>query len=63
MRLKLAELLIKEADRPRLALQVLSKITPGSLPADLERFRGRLEEQARLREADVLTELDLGEDW
>jgi membrane associated rhomboid family serine protease len=63
MRLRLAELLINEADRPRLALDVLSKIPPGTLFADLERIRAQLEEQARLREPDVPTELDLGEDW
>ncbi len=63
MRLKLAELLVKHAGRPRLARRVLAKIPAGSLPVELERFRAQLENQARALEPDTLAEPDPVEDW
>jgi membrane associated rhomboid family serine protease len=42
MRVKLAQILIRECQRPVAALRVLDEIPPGSLPADLEAARQRL---------------------
>jgi hypothetical protein len=55
MRLKLAQVLIRDLERPAAALRVLAEITPGSLPADLEATRQKLTRKAdRLRAEGVL---------
>jgi membrane associated rhomboid family serine protease len=55
MRLKLAQVLIRDRQRPIAALQVLEEIPPGSLPPDLERSRLILARQAeQMRESGVL---------
>ena len=55
MRLKLAQVLIRDRQRPIAALRVLEEIPPGSLPPDLERPRQTLARQAdRMREEGVL---------
>ena len=55
MRLKLAQVLIRDRQRPMAALKVLEEIPPGSLPADLETAREKLVRQAeRMREEGVL---------
>jgi hypothetical protein len=42
VRLKLAQTLIRDHQRPVAALRILQEIPPGSLPADLEMVRGKL---------------------
>jgi membrane associated rhomboid family serine protease len=51
MRLKLAQVLIRDRDRPAAALRVLEQIPKGSLPADLEATR-----QILARKADQMRE-------
>ncbi len=46
VRLKLAQILLVQENRPGRALRVLEKIPPGTLPADLEQLRRRLEARA-----------------
>jgi membrane associated rhomboid family serine protease len=58
IRLKLAQILIRDRQRPVAALRVLDEIPAGSLPPDLEKVRNQLARQAdRMREDGVL-ELD-----
>jgi membrane associated rhomboid family serine protease len=55
VRLKLAQVLIRDRQRPAAALRVLEGIPPGSLPADLESARRKLALQAtRMCEEGVL---------
>ncbi|WP_406700078.1 rhomboid family intramembrane serine protease [Singulisphaera sp. Ch08] len=55
VRLKLAQVLIRDRQRPAAALRVLEEIAPGSLPADLETARQKLAFQAtRMCEEGVL---------
>jgi len=55
MRLKLAQVLIRDRQRPVAALRILKEIPPGSLPADLESTRQKLARKAdQLREEGVL---------
>ena len=55
VRLKLAQVLIRNAQRPVAALRTLQEISAGSLPADLERARRKLVLQAeRMREEGVI---------
>jgi hypothetical protein len=55
MRLKLAQILIRDRQRPAAALRVLEEIPPGSLPADLETTRQKLARKAdQMREEGVL---------
>jgi hypothetical protein len=55
IRLKLAQLLIRDRQRPAEALRVLQDLPPGGLPADLESVRQKLVRQAeRMREEGVL---------
>jgi membrane associated rhomboid family serine protease len=55
IRLKLAQVLIRDRQRPAAALRVLGEIPPGSLPDDLEATRRKLARQAdRMREEGVL---------
>src|SRR4051794_18468564 len=62
VRLKLAQVLIRDQQRPVQALRVLAGIAEGSLPTSLESARRRLEQAAtRMRDEGVL-ELE-GEGW
>ncbi len=55
LRLKLAQVLIRDLERPAAALRVLEEIAPGSLPGDLEATRQKLARKAnRMREEGVL---------
>jgi hypothetical protein len=55
LRLKLAQVLIRDRQRPVAALRVLEDIPPGSLPADLETARQKLARKANeMREEGVL---------
>jgi membrane associated rhomboid family serine protease len=55
MRVKLAQILIRDCQRPVAALRVLEEIPPGSLPADLEAARLKLAHKAqRMLEEGVL---------
>jgi membrane associated rhomboid family serine protease len=55
MRVKLAQVLLRDCQRPVAALRVLEDVPAGSLPADLERARNRLVRQAEaMREEGVL---------
>jgi hypothetical protein len=55
MRVKLAQILIRDCQRPVAALRILDEIPAGSLPADLEKARQRLARQAEaMREEGVL---------
>ncbi|MFI5457521.1 MAG: hypothetical protein ACHRXM_18925, partial [Isosphaerales bacterium] len=55
MRLKLAQVLSRDRQRPVAALRILEEIPPGSLPADLESTRRKLVRKAdQLREEGVL---------
>jgi len=47
MRVKLAQILIRDCQRPVAALRVLEEIPPGSLPADLEAARQKLAAKAQ----------------
>ncbi len=62
VRLKLAQVLVKELQRPAHALNVLEEIPAGALPANLEAAANQLRNQAeQMREEGVL-ELD-GDRW
>jgi membrane associated rhomboid family serine protease len=62
VRLRLAQVLVKEQQRPAHALKVLDEIPPGALPENLQAAAGQLRRQAeRMREEGVL-ELE-GEAW
>jgi membrane associated rhomboid family serine protease len=62
VRIRLAQVLIREQKRPGQALRVLAKIQPGSLPDQIEQVRQKLEAQAaRMRDEGAL-ELQT-EDW
>jgi membrane associated rhomboid family serine protease len=62
VRLKLAQVLIRDQQRPAAALKVLAPVTDAELPEDLRLVRRAIEQQARkLREEGVL-ELE-GEPW
>ena len=55
VRLKLAQILIRNCQRPTAALRVLQEIPPGSLHPDLETARQKLAQKAsRMREEGVL---------
>jgi membrane associated rhomboid family serine protease len=55
LRLKLAQVLIRNCHRPVVALRTLREVPAGSLPADLERVRGKLLLQAeQMREEGVI---------
>ncbi len=55
MRVKLAQILIRDFQRPVAALRVLEEIPPGSLPADLEAARAKLARKSqRMLEEGVL---------
>lgn len=55
VRLKLAQILIRDRQRPTAGLRVLQEIPPGALPADLETARQKLARQAaRMQEEGVL---------
>lgn len=58
MRLKLAQVLIRDRQRPIAALAVLEEIPPGSLPPDLERTRTALARQAERMRDDGVLELE-----
>ena len=47
MRVKLAQILVRDCQRPVAALRVLEEIPPGSLPADLESARQKLAQKAQ----------------
>ena len=61
VRLKLAQILIRDREHPTHALRVLEEIGEGTLPASLESVRLALAGQARLMIEDGVLELE-GED-
>jgi membrane associated rhomboid family serine protease len=58
MRLKLAQVLIRDRQRPIAALRLLAEIPPGSLPADLEATRQRLASKANQMRTEGVLELE-----
>jgi hypothetical protein len=58
MGIKLAQILIRNCERPTAALRVLEAIPSGSLPADLEKARLRLVSQARQMQEEGVLELE-----
>ena len=62
VRLKLAQVLIREQKRPSQALRVLQKIPTNALPEKLERARTQLEQEAIKRRDEGELELE-SEDW
>lgn len=58
IRLKLAQVLIRDRQRPAAALRVLAEITPGSLPDDLELARRKLVQHAETMCEDGVLELE-----
>jgi hypothetical protein len=62
VRLKLAQILIKEQQRPAHALRVLGEIPPNSLPESLDSVRQQLTRQAEQMREDGVLELE-GEAW
>jgi membrane associated rhomboid family serine protease len=58
MSVKLAQILIRDCQRPVAALRVLEEIPAGSLPADLEKARHRLVHQAQAMRAEGVLELE-----
>jgi hypothetical protein len=58
MRVKLAQILIRDFQRPVAALRVLEEIPPGSLPADLEAARARLANKAQQMVDEGVLELE-----
>jgi len=58
MRVKLAQILIRDFQRPVAALRVLEEIPPGSLPADLESARAKLARKAQQMLEDGVLELE-----
>ncbi len=61
MKLKLAQVLLRDRQKPTAALRTLREISAGSLPANLDAIRGKLEDQARRMVEDGVLELE-GED-
>ncbi len=62
VRLRLAQILVKEAQRPVHALKVLDEIPAGALPANLETAANQLRRQAETMRDDGVLELD-GDKW
>jgi membrane associated rhomboid family serine protease len=58
MRVKLAQILIRDFQRPVAALRVLDEIPPGSLPSDLEATRARLARKAQQMLDEGVVELE-----
>jgi membrane associated rhomboid family serine protease len=58
VRLKLAQVLIRDRQRPVAALRVLAEIPPGSLPADLEAARRKLTDKANQLRAEGVLEIE-----
>jgi hypothetical protein len=58
MRVKLAQILIRDFQRPVAALRVLEEIPPGSLPADLESARAKLARKAQQMLEEGVLELE-----
>jgi membrane associated rhomboid family serine protease len=58
VRLKLAQILIRDRQRPVAALRVLAEIPPGSLPPNLESARRTLTSKANQMRADGVLELE-----
>ena len=58
MRVKLAQILIRDFQRPVAALRVLEEIPPGSLPADLEAARTKLVRKAQQMLEEGVLELE-----
>jgi membrane associated rhomboid family serine protease len=62
VRLKLAQLLVREFDRPAHALRVLHELDTDALPADLEAFRVQLVAEAERMSEEGVLELE-GDSW
>lgn len=62
MRLMLANVLVRDADRPAQALAVIAKIAPGSMPDELIETRKKIELEAHLKLAGNPVEPAI-EDW
>jgi membrane associated rhomboid family serine protease len=62
VRLKLAQVLIRDQQRPVQALRVLAEIPKDSLPKELEQLRLQLEQKATQMRDDGVLELE-GENW
>ena len=58
IRLKLAQVLVRDRQRPAAALQVLAEIPQGALPAELETLRTRLSRTALQMQEDGVLELE-----
>ncbi|MDR3635685.1 MAG: rhomboid family intramembrane serine protease [Isosphaeraceae bacterium] len=58
VRLKLAQVLIRERQRPAAALRVLAELPAGGLPPDLDAVRQKLAKQAAQMQADGVLELE-----
>jgi hypothetical protein len=58
LRLKLAQVLIRNCHRPVAALRTLREVPAGSLPADLERVRGKLLLQAEQMHEEGVIEVE-----
>ena len=58
MRIKLAQVLIRDRQRPVAALRVLEEIPSGSLPADLESTRQKLASKAKRMVEEGVLELE-----
>jgi hypothetical protein len=58
MRVKLAQMLIRDFQRPVAALRVLEEIPPTSLPVDLEAARERLARKAQQMLEEGVLELE-----
>jgi hypothetical protein len=58
VRLKLAQVLIRDRERPAAALRVLAGITAGSLPIELEAVRLKLFRQDERLQAEGVLELE-----
>jgi membrane associated rhomboid family serine protease len=58
MRVKLAQILIRDFQRPVAALRVLEEVPPGSLPADLEAARTKLARKAQQMLEEGVLELE-----
>lgn len=62
MRLMLANVLVRDADRPAQALAVIAKIAPGTMPDELIETRKQIELEAHLKLAGKPVEPAI-EDW
>ncbi|HEV3165554.1 MAG TPA: hypothetical protein VGZ22_16120 [Isosphaeraceae bacterium] len=58
VRLKLAQILIRDLQRPAHALRVLTEIPAAGLPAELEQLRQQLERKANQMRAEGVLELE-----